>query len=222
MAMASPLTLFVDIHEPEEIQAHVERAGIPVERKTLAPGDYVVGEVGVERKTINDFFASIVNKRLWEQVYRLRDTYPRPLVLVEGDLALVEEYSNPKVFWGAFLALHLQEGVPVLFAPNYLHTAMVLETLYRHQLETPNPFSLRYKPKRVSLPEQQEFAVQGLPSIGDILSKSLLERFGSVRRVMSASERDLIKVPKIGPGKAVRITELLDAAYEGDQQKIEK
>ncbi len=219
--MAPSLTLFVDIHEPEEIQAHLEKAGIPVVRKTLAPGDYVVGEVGVERKTINDFFASIVNKRLWEQVYRLRDTYPRPLVVVEGDLALVDEYSNPKVFWGAFLALHLQEGVPVLFAPNYLHTAMLLETLYRHQLEAPTPFSLRSKPKRVSLPQQQEFAVQGLPAIGDTLSKALLDRFGSVRGVMAASERDLLKVPKIGPAKALRISELLDAPYEGTQRKIE-
>ncbi len=219
--MAPPLTLFVDVHEPKEIQAYLEKAGIPVERKTLAPGDYVVGEVGVERKTINDFFASIVNKRLWEQVYRLRDTYPRPLVVVEGDLALVDEYSNPKVFWGAFLALHLQEGVPVLFAPNYLHTAMLLETLYRHQLEAPTPFGLRYKPKRVSLPQQQEFAVQGLPTIGDTLSKALLERFGSVRGVMAASEGDLLRVPKIGPGKALRISELLDAPYEGTQRKIE-
>ncbi|MFQ5918765.1 MAG: ERCC4 domain-containing protein [Thermoplasmata archaeon] len=220
--MDPPLTLFVDVHEPTEIQAHIEEAGIPVERKTLAPGDYVMGEVGVERKTINDFFASIVNKRLWEQVYRLRETYPRPLVVVEGDLSLVGEYSNPKVFWGAFLALHLQEGVPVLFAPNYLHTAMLLETLYRHQLEAPNPFSLRYKPKRISLSEQQEFAVQGLPTIGDTLSKALLERFGSVRQVMAAEERDLLKVPKIGHGKARRIAELLDAVYEGTQQKIEK
>ncbi|MDX1534691.1 MAG: ERCC4 domain-containing protein [Thermoplasmata archaeon] len=220
--MAASLTLFVDIHEPEEIQAYVEGAGIPVERKTLAPGDYIVGEVGVERKTINDFFASIVNKRLWEQVYRLRDTYPRPLVLVEGDLGLVDEYDNPKVFWGAFLALHFQEGVPVLFAPNYLHTAMVLETLYRHQLKAPTPFSLRYKPKKVRMPDRQEFAVQGLPNIGDTLAKALLERFGSVRRVMAASERELMKVPKIGPGKATRIAELLDAPYEGTQQTIEE
>jgi ERCC4-type nuclease len=219
--MDPPLTLFVDIHEPEEIQAHIEKAGIPVERKTLAPGDYVVGEVGVERKTISDFFASIINKRLWEQVYRLRDTYPRPLVVVEGDLALVDEYSNPKVFWGAFLALHLQEGIPVLFAPNYLHTAMLLETLYQHQREAPSPFSLRYKPKQVSLPQQQEFAVQGLPQIGDTLSKALLEHFGSVRGVMNAAERDLVKVPKIGQAKALHIRELLDAPYEAEQQRIE-
>ncbi len=219
--MALPLTLFVDIHEPEEIQAHIEEAGVPVERKTLAPGDYIVGEVGVERKTIQDFFSSIVNKRLWEQVSRLRETYPRPLVVVEGDLALVDEYSNPKVFWGAFLALHFEEGVPVLFAPNYRHTALLLETLYQQQLKAPITFSLRHKPKLLSLPQQQEFAVQGLPNIGDTLSKALLERCGSVRGVMTASEGDLLKVPMIGPKKALRVAELLDAPYEGEQRKIE-
>ncbi len=219
--MARPLTLFVDIHEPEEIQAHIEKAGVPVERKTLAPGDYIVGEVGVERKTIQDFFSSIVNKRLWEQVSRLRETYPRPLVVVEGDLALVDEYSNPKVFWGAFLALQFEAGVPVLFAPNQRHTALLLETLYQQQRKAPIPFSLRHKPKLLSLPQQQEFTVQGLPNIGDTLSKALLERCGSVRGVMTASEGDLLKVPKIGPKKALRIAELLDAPYEGKQRKIE-
>lgn len=219
--MAPALTLYVDIHEPEEIESHIREAGVPVLRRALAPGDYVVGEVGVERKTIRDFFSSIVNKRLWEQVSRLRDTYPRPLVIVEGDLALVDEYANPKAFWGAFLALHLEEGVPVLFAPNYVHTALLLETLHHRQQEARTSFGLRHKPKLLSLPERQEFAVQGLPNIGDTLSRVLLERFGSVRGVMAASERDLLKVPKIGPERALRIGELLDAPYEGRQQRIE-
>ncbi|MFQ6012644.1 MAG: ERCC4 domain-containing protein [Thermoplasmata archaeon] len=219
--MEPPLILYVDVHEPEEIERHLREAGVSVKRKTLAPGDYVVGEVGVERKTIRDFFSSIVNRRLWEQVSRLRDTYPRPLVVVEGDLALLDDFPNPKAFWGTFLALHLEEGVPVLFPPTYLHTALLLETLYRRQRETRSSFGLRHKPKLLSLPQRQEFAVQGLPQIGDTLSRTLLERFGSVRGVMAASERDLMKVPMIGPGKAFRIAELLDAPYAGGQRRIE-
>ncbi len=75
-------------------------------------------------------------------------------------------------------------------------------------------------PKLLSLAEQQAFAVQGLPSVGDTLSKALLERFGSVRRVMAATERELQKVPKIGPVKAARIEALLDAPYEGGQRRV--
>lgn len=218
--MAGPDPLFVDVHEPAEVEAHLQEAGVPTHRKALAPGDYVVGDLAVERKTVRDFFSSLVSRRLFEQLGRLREVYPRALLLVEGDLALVNEYENPKAFWGAFLSLHLEEGVPVLFAPDLRHTALLLETAYRRQEAARRGYGLRHKPKLLRLPEQQAFAVQGLPSVGDTLSRALLERFGSVRRVMAATERELQKVPKIGPVKATAIAELLDAPYEGEQRRV--
>ncbi len=220
--MDAALRLFVDIHEPQTIEEMLRESGLPVLRKAITPGDYVVGEVGVERKTIRDFFSSMVRRRLFEQVSRLRETYPRALLLVEGDLGRVNEYRNPKAFWGAFLSLHLEEGVPVLFSPDEGHTALILETLYRRQARKGGAFGLRHKPKLMSLQQQQEFMVQGLPNIGDILSRLLLDRFGSIRRVMAASERDLLKVPKIGQVKAAQIVELLDAPYEGGQRKLQE
>lgn len=218
--MADGPTLYVDVHEPLDIEVRLQRAGVPVERKALAPGDYVVGDVGIERKTVRDFFSSLVDRRLFDQLDRLREAYPHALLLVEGDLRLVEEYENPKAFWGAFLALHLEEGVPVLFAPDGAQTALLLETAWRRQGRAARAYGLRHKPKLRSLAEQQEFAVQGLPSIGTTLSRALLERFGSVRRVMAASERELRKVPKIGPVKAAEIANLLDAPYEGGQETL--
>lgn len=218
--MTRPEILYVDVHEPAEVEAYLKQAGIPTLRRALAPGDYVVGEVGVERKTLRDFFSSIVRKRLFEQVFRLRETYPKSLLLVEGDLALLEEYRNPKAFWGAFLALQLEEGIPVLFSPDEAHTALALETLYRRQERTGSSYGLRYKPKLMDLQQRQEFLVQGLPHVGDALSRSLLERFGTVRRVMAASERDLQKVPKIGRVKALEILTLLDSPYGGERGRL--
>lgn len=213
--------LYVDVHEPEEIETRLREAHLPVERRALAPGDYVIGEVGVERKTISDFFSSIITKRLFEQVGRLRETYPQALLLVEGDLASLDEYANPKNFWGAFILLHLEEGLPILFSPDQGHTALILETLYRRQQTEDRAFGLRHKPKQLTLAQQQEFVVQGLPNIGDTLSRTILSRFGSVRQVMSATASDLRKVPKIGPVKADRIVQLLDAPYEGDQARLQ-
>lgn len=220
--MADPEALYVDIHEPADIEALLQAAGVPTVRKALAPGDYVVGEVGVERKTVRDFFASLVDRRLFDQLDRLREVYPRALLLVEGDLRLVEEYRNPKALWGAFLALHLEEGVPVLFAPDARHTALILETAYRRLGRQARGYGLRHKPRLRTLEERQEFAVQGLPSVGAVLSRVLLERFGSVRRVMRASERELRKVPHIGPLKAAQIAALLDAPYAGHQDRLHR
>lgn len=220
--MTTPLPLYVDVHEPADIESALRAANLPVERRAITPGDYVIGEVGVERKTIRDFFSSIVNKRLFEQVSRLKETYPGALLLVEGDLALLDEYANPKAFWGAFILLHLEEGIPVLFSPNQDHTALLLETLYRRQEGRGADYGLRHKPKLMSLQQKQEFVVQGLPSVGHILSKSMLERFGTVRSVMAAKEADLVKVPKIGDVKARQIVDVLDAPYEGIQRRLEE
>lgn len=220
--MRSTLTLYVDVHEPADIEERLRELGIPVVRKAIAPGDYVIGEVGVERKTIHDFFSSIVRKRLFEQVSRLRETYPQALILVEGDLAQLDEFTNPKALWGAFIFLQLEEGIPVLFSPDQNHTALVLETLYRRHEKRGGEFGLRHRPKLMSLQQRQEFAVQGLPSVGDILSRSMLDRFGSVRKIMAATEADLMKVPKIGQVRARQIVELLDTPYEGRQSRLEQ
>ncbi|MEE9601464.1 MAG: ERCC4 domain-containing protein [Thermoplasmata archaeon] len=220
--MDSSPKLYVDVHEPRGIEDRLREAGIPLLRKAIAPGDYIVGEVGVERKTIGDFFSSIMKKRLFEQITRLRETYPKALLLVEGDLARIEHYANPKAFWGAFISLHLEEGIPVLFSPDENHTALILETLYRRQERTGREFGLRHKPKFMSVRQQQEFVVQGLPNIGDTLSRALLERFGSVRKIMAASETDLLRVPKIGEVRAALIVELLDTPYESKQGRLEE
>ncbi len=213
--------LYVDVHEPTDIEDRLRELGLPVIRKAITPGDYVVGQIGVERKTITDFFSSIVQKRLFEQVSRLRDTYPEAILLVEGDLTQLEEYVNPKVFWGAFVSLHLEEGIPVLFSPDQNNTALVLETLHQRQQRRGMAFGLRHKPKFLSLQQQQEFIVQGLPNVGDILSKAMLERFHTVRSVMTASASELLKIPKIGHARATQISELLDAPYEGSQSRLD-
>ena len=79
--MRSPLV--VDSNEPEDIPDRLRELGVDVEIQKIAPGDYVLGPVGIERKTLTDFFNSLVRKRLFEQVQRLKDAYPQALVLLD-------------------------------------------------------------------------------------------------------------------------------------------
>ncbi|MFP3279069.1 MAG: ERCC4 domain-containing protein, partial [Candidatus Micrarchaeota archaeon] len=41
--------------------------------------------VCVERKRINDFENSIMNGRLFDQIERLHASFPKPIVILEGD-----------------------------------------------------------------------------------------------------------------------------------------
>src|SRR5256885_15420398 len=73
----------------------------------------------------------------------------------------------------------------------------------------------------MSLEQRQRFVVEGLPSIGETLARGLLERFGSVRAVFSATEEELKKVPKIGDIKAAEIVRLSNAPYDGDHKHLQ-
>ena len=213
--------IVVDHREPADIVARLEELRVPVSVKQIYPGDYVVGEVAVERKTVSDFFSSLIKQRLFEQVQRLRESYPVPLVLVEGDMAEISEYKNPRAFWGAFLKFTLDDDVPLIFTPDQEQTCQVLVTLHRRIGAKAAEYGLRHKPKILNLEERQRFLVQGLPSVGEILSRNLLERFGSVRAVFSADPHALAEVPKIGGKKAAEIVDVVTAKWEGRQRRIE-
>ena len=126
------IPLVVDSNEPEDIPERLRELGVEIEVRKIAPGDYVLGPVGIERKTLNDFFNSMVRKRLFEQVQRLRDAYPQPLVILEGDLAEISTFRSPQAILGALLVLETTERVPVLTTADKGQTALLLK-VKRHE-----------------------------------------------------------------------------------------
>jgi len=213
--------LIVDANEPEDIPDRLRELGVSIEVQKIAPGDYVLGPVGIERKTLTDFFNSLVRKRLFEQVQRLREAYPQPLLILEGDLTELSTFKHPQSFLGALLAMELKERVPILTTADKEQTALVLKVLWKSQDKGAPEYGLRHKPKALSLGQRQRFLVEGLPSIGETLARNLLERFGTVRAVFDASAEELEHTPKIGAGKAAEIVRLVNAAYEGEQTHLE-
>jgi Fanconi anemia group M protein len=211
----------MDTNEPEDILDRLVDLKVDVERRKIAPGDYVVGPIGIERKSLSDFFSSIVKKRLFEQVRRLKEAYPQPLVLLEGDLAEISTYRHPQSLLGALVALEVSERVPVLTTADKDQSALLLSVIWRRQDKGAASYGLRHKPKDMSLDERQRFLVEGLPSVGETLSHALLERFGSVRAVFNASQDDLKRVPKIGDVKAAEIVRLATSPYSGRQRRLD-
>jgi len=222
--MATPMRvpLIVDSNEPEDIPQRLRELGVEIEVKKIAPGDYVLGPVGIERKTLYDFFNSMIRKRLFEQVQRLRDAYPQPLLILEGDLAEISTFKHPQAIMGALLAVETSERVPVLATADKEQTVLLLSVLWKRQDKAAAEYGLRHKPKTLRLDQRQRFLIEGLPSVGETLAKNLLEHFGSVRAVFNASEEELKKVSKIGDVKAAEVVRLLTAKYEGEQKRIDE
>lgn len=223
-AMPAPMqpTVVADVHEPIDLVSSLARKGVVVERQKLAPADFLVGPLAIERKSVGDFHQSLLSKRLFEQLARMKQTYPPPVaLLLEGDLAQIASRQNPSATWGALCAIALDLEVAILPTPDREGSADLLATLARRMAKEGRRAEVRFKPRMLSEDAAQRFAVQGLPGIGDVVSDSLLERFGSVRRVFTGHEKDFLKVPGIGKVRAREMDAFLDSEYSGRQARFD-
>jgi len=73
---------------------------------------------------------------------------------------------------------------------------------------------LKAKKRVYSIAEQQQMIIEGLPSIGPRLAKSLLKKFSTIKEIVNAEEEDLQKVEKIGKKKAKIIKRIMEEAYK--------
>lgn len=231
--VATP-SLVADVNEPKDLLALLAARGVEVDCRRLAPADFVVGRLAVERKTVGDFHASMIDKRLFEQLTRMLDAYPdrRVALLLEGDLSFFEERRQPRASWGALAAIAVDLGVAVLPTPSKEASADLLTVLARRAARGTggergggggaggSRHDVRFRPRALAPDALQRHAVQGLPGIGDVVSDNLLEHFGSVRRVFAATERELLRVPGVGKGRAREVAGFLDAPYRGRQGRL--
>jgi len=211
------IRVVVDEREkPSGIPELLKEYGLQVEYQMLEVGDYVVSpDYAVERKKGRDFLKSLYSGRLFDQAHRLCETYDRPVLVVEGELPLfVREMARPRAFWGALTTLAFEYGLSVFFTADAGQTADFIYTLTRHRgFARPRGPLIRKKPRVKGLERTQLFLVSSLPGIGPKLADRALRRFGTVRRVFSASVAELSSVDGIGRIKAEKMAEILDAHY---------
>lgn len=176
----------------------------------LATGDYLVnGEVLVERKTIRDLVASLVDGRLFPQVARLAHCPYRPLLLIEGPTPSSTPDVHDHSVEGALVSIAAIWRVPVVYSSDSEQSARMLRFL-ADQLRRPHERILRRfdrKPKRLT--SRRLFVLQALPGVGPALAHRLLCYFGSIERIVTVDAATLAEVRGIGARKAARIRELV-------------
>jgi Fanconi anemia group M protein len=90
---------------------------------------------------------------------------------------------------------------------------MIKRIAVREQTGEKTPIQIRTDKKPVSLWEQQLFIVESLPNIGPVNAKNLLQHFGSVEKVLNASESELQEVDGIGEKTAKNIRKVVESEY---------
>ncbi len=179
--------------------------------KKLPYCDYIINqEIFIERKTGRDFAISIIDGRLFEQARKMKRFLPRPLYLVEGNPFNSKINITREAIKGAAVSLQAIWHIPMLYAANIEQSCQVIIMISHQSTTLSNLADLRhgYRPKK--LRSRKLHLLQGLPQVGPSIAKRLLDRFKSVRNVVNASEKDLLRVDGIGPKKVKAIQKVLE------------
>ena len=181
-------------------------AGIDLRPEQLPAGDYVISDrLVVERKTGADLAASIKDRRLFEQVARLKSSFEAVVLVVEGEPVHISEAS-----WQGALARALASGASLLRTEDAGETAMWLARFHRLEGKPPSEVRGRPIPRRPTsdLLDVAEDVLRCLPGISTVGARRLLEHFGSLRAVFAAGEPELRAVPGIGPVRSAALAQL--------------
>jgi len=188
--------------------------GIDIKLKKLEVGDYLLSnDLCVEYKTVPDFVDSLLDKRLFRQLKNMK-RYRKQLLILEGQEDIFAERKlHPNAIRGMLATITIDYGIPILTTKNNEDSALLMAIIAkREQNEEKKEFTL-HGLKPLTLKEQQEYIISSLPGVGPVLSKPLLEKFGSVKKIINGSIDNLKEVNLIGEKKARRIKEIIDSEY---------
>jgi ERCC4-type nuclease len=193
------------------IEALQALPGVALEIRRLNCGDYRVEDrLVVERKALADFARSVVDARLFRQAAAMAQSARRGILIIEADGSdLADTGLSREAMQGALITVGVFFGLAVLRSAGPGETAQLLLYLGRQAQKYVHGGLSRpgYRPK--GRRARQLYILQGLPGVGPGRAAGLLDRFGSVQAVATASAEELAAVRGIGENTAAKIRRAL-------------
>lgn len=199
--------LIKEIYSIDELEVH---------SKQLDVGDIVITEnIAIERKAKIDFVNSIIDKRLFPQLMDLARNFRRPILILEGEENIYTLRNlNPNVIRATLSAIAVDLRIPIIVTNNMQETAQMIRTIAKRTKKDKKEISLVSDKKSHSENEEMEKFISSIPKINVVNAKGLLTHFKSLKDLINASEKDLLEVSGIGPGRAKFLREFFDREYQ--------
>jgi ERCC4-related helicase len=202
------------------VTRELAKLGALVKSETLQIGDFVLSDkVAVERKDVEDFASSIIDGRLFSQAARLKESYQKPIVIVEGETLTGSGRVRPEAMMGAYASLLIDYGIPLVWTQKPSETAQLMFAIARReQIQEKRAPRIMTAQKPLATEKEQEFIVASLPNIDSTRAKRLLSSFQTVERIFMASKEELMAVAGIGEKISEEIRRVLTAKYKAQSE----
>ncbi len=214
-APAGPAITVDDRETSSRVAGRLHELGASITLERLEFGDYAIGDrILVERKTVQDFMNTLVERDLFGQLRAMADAALRPVLIIEGvdDLYAVRNI-HPNAVRGTLAAITVDMGIALLRTRDADDTAEVLYVLAQREGSERGERKVHPKKSYRSAREEQEYALSAFPNIGLKSARLLLEHFGSLKAIIDAEAEDLASVHGIGEKTARGIWDLARRPY---------
>jgi len=121
--------IIVDDRERAVLNEELEKIGFEVKVKRLLVGDYVYKDIGFERKTIDDFCASIIDGRLKKQVEQLKKRFKWSFILINGRVSERKSDINENCVLGKIVSLIVKHKIGVIMVDNDKQMAYIIRRI---------------------------------------------------------------------------------------------
>jgi len=200
------LKIIVDSREPAEAVAMLPDCEV----QKLEVGDYVTENCIAERKSVHDLENSVINDRLFAQVSEMSHTEKICFLIIHDSIYSLKRLTYEQAL-SAVASCCVRYGVHALWLPDFKSAMKTILYIFNKINEgkymLPRLSIERIKSRKVGI-------LSTLFRISPSKAKSLLDTFGSVKRVLEASEEELVIAPNIGPVTAKRIRLILDVVQK--------
>ncbi len=213
-------TIIVDSREAKTaakiVKGLIER-GAKVKTQALEKGDYILSDqCAVERKTVTDFVYTLTRRYLFEQLFGLKDAYPKSLILLEGYLPIIYKFSHvqPAAIWGAMFNL-AKNGIAIVNTKSYKESIDFLYVASRQEqiLEKRAPMVHAFK-KTETLSDAQVFFIASLPHIGREKATAILKSYQTPLNAFINVDNWSKTVYGLGPVISNKVKEVLSTPYK--------
>jgi ERCC4-type nuclease len=197
------------------VKGLIER-GVNVKTENLEKGDYILSDqCAVERKTVQDFVYTLTRRYLFEQLFKLKEAYPKSLILLEGYLPIIYKFSHiqPVAIWGAMFNL-AKNGIALVNTTSYketidfLYVAARQEQIVEKRTPTVHPFK-----KTETLSDAQVYFVASLPNIGREKATAILKSYQTPLNALINVNDWSKTVHGLGPVISNKVKEVLNTPF---------
>ena len=229
------LTLIIDSYSANDtVKGYLKEKGVQLIESSLKAGQYMItDQCVIWHMTAAELVRMTADKTIFRKILEFKRTTAEPIVLIEGDPLTQAQAVSTGALRGALTFVAMHNRVPLLTASD---TKEVAELIYVMTNQAQNGMGLSLSeptPAEVASPEGtsggtngsngsfpkdpaelQEYILRALPEVGPATAKAMLKKYGNLRSVFTASAKELTQVEGIGPKKAKKIAEFVDAKFE--------